>query len=120
MSDERILEVVENQDKYYILGFIKGLKTNIDELQQENQQLKEQIKDIDMWTRLYNEEFDKNKQLKIQISAREEEYIKLENNWNELKEWIIEVFCLYIKDVNANSNITRIINKMNKLESRCK
>lgn len=29
-----------------------------------------------------------NQQLKIQISAREEEYRKLEENWNELKEWV--------------------------------
>lgn len=29
-----------------------------------------------------------NEQLKIQISAREEEYKKLEDNWNELKEYI--------------------------------
>ena len=28
-----------------------------------------------------------NQQLKIQISAREEEYKKLEDNWNKLKEW---------------------------------
>lgn len=111
MSDERILEVVENQDKYYILGFIKGLKTNIDELQQENQQLKEQIKDIDMWTRLYNEEFDKNQQLRIEISAREEEYIKLENNWNELKDFL-ENNWKETQDIW----FVKIINKMNELE----
>ena len=29
-----------------------------------------------------------NEQLKIQISAREEEYKKLEDNWNKLKEYI--------------------------------
>lgn len=29
-----------------------------------------------------------NQQLKIQISAREEEYRKLEDNWNKLKEYI--------------------------------
>ena len=29
-----------------------------------------------------------NEQLKIQISAREEKYSKLENNWNKLKKWI--------------------------------
>ena len=31
-----------------------------------------------------------NQQLKIQISAREEEYKKLEDNWNKLKEYIKE------------------------------
>lgn len=30
----------------------------------------------------------RNQQLKIQISAREEEYKKLEDNWNKLKEYI--------------------------------
>lgn len=87
MSDERILEVVENQDKYYILGFIKSLKANIDELQQENQQLK------------------------IQISAREEEYIKLENNWNELKDFL-ENNWKETQDIW----FVKIINKMNELE----
>lgn len=29
-----------------------------------------------------------NEQLKIQISAREEKYSKLENNWNKLKKWL--------------------------------
>lgn len=29
-----------------------------------------------------------NQQLKIQISSREEEYKKLENNWDKLKEYI--------------------------------
>lgn len=71
-------------------------------LQQENEQLKEQIKDIDMWMTKYNEEFDKNK--------------KLENNWNELKKWIIETFKLYVPIVRENSNIAKIIDKMNELE----
>ena len=31
-----------------------------------------------------------NRQLKIQISAREEEYKKLKDNWNKLKEYVEE------------------------------
>lgn len=41
MSNERLLEIIERQDKYYILGFIQGLKSNIEILEQENQKLKE-------------------------------------------------------------------------------
>lgn len=35
MTDERILEIIENQDKYYILGFIKGIKANNELLTEE-------------------------------------------------------------------------------------
>lgn len=45
---------------------------------------------IDYWTLVEdNKELCReNKQFKIQISAREEEYKKLEDNWNKLKEYI--------------------------------
>lgn len=36
-------------------------------LQQENQQLKELTRDIDMWNNMYNEEFDKNRKSKETI-----------------------------------------------------
>lgn len=51
-----------------------------------------------------------NQQLKIQISAREEEYIKLEKNWNELKKQNDEnVIVSYTQKM-----ITEIISKNNK------
>lgn len=53
MSDERILEVVERQDKYYILGFINGLKANRDELLRENEELKNNWAELKKW--LYEE-----------------------------------------------------------------
>lgn len=40
MSDERLLELIEKQDKYYILGFIKGIKANNEILKKENKELK--------------------------------------------------------------------------------
>ena len=46
-----------------LIGYYDGLKQGIEELQQEN------------------------KELKIQISAREEVCNRLEDNWNKLKEW---------------------------------
>lgn len=51
-----------------------------------------------------------NQQLRIQISAREEVYRKLEDNWNELKRWATEqpIFD-YLAPVD-------VINKMQELE----
>lgn len=46
MSNERLLEIIEGQDKYYILGFIQGLKSNIEILRQENESLKSQQKEF--------------------------------------------------------------------------
>lgn len=52
-----------------------------------------------------------NQQLKIQISAREEVYRKLENNWNKLKEFL-ENNWKETQDVW----FVKIINKMKELE----
>lgn len=43
MSDERLLEIIEKKDKYYILGFIKGIKANNEILTEENKELKKQL-----------------------------------------------------------------------------
>ena len=59
-----------------------------------------------------------NQQLKIQISAREKEYRKLENNWNKLKEYINK-YIKYDKDgrkISKCLNAIVIMNKINKLE----
>lgn len=52
-----------------------------------------------------------NQQLKIQISAREEEHKKFENNWNELKEYIDKN-----KLILNNPNILNFYIKMQELE----
>lgn len=78
MSDERILEIIENKDKYYILGFIKGIKANVEELRQENQQLKNQI------NCLQKELNDEN----LQCSKYVIDIHQLRDNWNELKKII--------------------------------
>lgn len=41
---------------------------------------------------------------------------KLESNWKELKEWLIEAFMLYIPMVADNSQMTKVLNKMNEIE----
>lgn len=66
-----------------------------------------------------------NQQLKIQISAREEEYKKLEDNWNKLKELIdVKLYNTeYLKKLcgckidDVNHLILKIIkNEMQELE----
>lgn len=60
-------------------------------LQQENQQLNLELSGYRQAI-LDDKEMlglkDENQQLKIQISAREENYKKLEDNWSELKIWL--------------------------------
>lgn len=46
------------------------------------------LKDFNYISNKYQELQKENKQLKIQISAREEVCNRLENNWNKLKEYI--------------------------------
>lgn len=55
-----------------------------------------------------------NKQLKIQISAREEEYRKLEQNWNTLFQWLIEQEEKAWDEVS--STFSTVLNKMKELE----
>lgn len=66
-----------------------------------------------------------NKQLKIQINAREEVCDRLEDNWNKLKEYLFDIrkrgFALQnlanvTKNTEHNIAILIIINKMQKLE----
>lgn len=57
-----------------------------------------------------------NQQLKIQISAREEEYKKLEDNWEELKKWLYEEHYLYIPEIAQNSTYQEVLDKMEKIE----
>ena len=55
----------------------------IEQLQQENKKLNGAIRTYDI---LLKSNVEENKQLKIQISAREEVCNRLESNWNKLKE----------------------------------
>ena len=73
-------------------------------LQKENEQLKEDIKDVDIWNKLYNEQFDKNR--------------KLEENWNKLKEYIKQEPTLdfYNDKLPFEVIMVKIINKMQELE----
>ena len=59
----------------------------INQLQQENKKLNGAIQTYDI---LLKSNIEENQQLKIQISAREEEYKKLEDNWNYIKKMLKE------------------------------
>ena len=73
----------------------------------------------------YWELLKENKQLKIQISAREEVCNRLESNWNKLKEDLIKIrqltFTKYNKNewencLSFNDDILPLIEKMKELE----
>ena len=101
----------------------------IEKLQQENKILKENAEHNDKvvdkvnWkNQLLKKE---NKQLKIQISAREEVCNRLEDNWNTLKEDLIKIrqltFTKYNKNewencLSFNDDILPLIEKMKELE----
>ena len=100
---EKLQHIIETlqQENEKLNGVIQTydilLKSNVE----ENQQVEDQIKN-------YIEEIQT---LKIQISAREEEYKKLEDNWNKLKEFL-ETNWKETQDIW----FVKIINKMQKLE----
>lgn len=82
-------------------------------------------KQLEFYKQLSEQLQQENKQLKIQISAREEEYKKLEDNWNKLKEDLIKIrqltFTKYNKNewancLSFNDDILPLIKKMRELE----
>ena len=97
----------ENTDN--ISKFIFGL-------QQENKKLNGAIQTYDI---LLKSNIEENQQLKIQISAREEEYKKLEDNWNKLKEYLhnVDVVIDYSENYDGRFiNYDELIDKMQELE----
>lgn len=75
---------------------------------------------VDDMIKVINDLKQENQQLRIEISAIEEDYKKLENNWNDLKEYIEEHNLYYKKaGLEMMSNMLNgidIINKMEELE----
>lgn len=95
-------EDVYSINRYLSLKDFNYISNKYQELQKENQELKKQLHDAsiqiqeliekDIWCPSNCEKLEKlqqeNQQLRIQISAREEVYRKLEDNWIKLKEYI--------------------------------
>lgn len=66
----------------------------IEQLHQENKQLKEKL-DCDLqWAFKYDKQVD---------------------NWNKLKKWIYEEHCLYIPEIARNSTYQVVLDKMQEL-----
>lgn len=63
---------------------------NIGNITSDNFNLDSNGKDIqiEVYEQLIEQLQQENEKLKIQISAREEEYKKLEDNWNKLKAYL--------------------------------
>ena len=61
-----------------------------------------------------------NTDLRIQVSAREEEYRKLEDNWNELKKWLKDYLKLFNNpdyfEEQSIEDLNEVLNKMQELE----
>lgn len=150
---EEIKEILEELENMYEISELKEQVNNINKigdyitnLQQENKILKENAENNDKVVDKVNWENmllkKENKQLKIQISAREEEYRELEDkykeldkicalyskslynaelkqykdNWNKLKEWIYKEHGLYVPEIAKNSTYQVVLNKMQELE----
>lgn len=107
MTDERILEVVENQDKYYILGFISGIKADRDILKQENKDLKKQLQIKAEGFKTVNEELceyaEENEKLKTQqqefIEYLKEEIKDLEHSRYDSFNKFGEYKLMFYKDI---------------------
>lgn len=87
------IKTSRKEDGVYVMGYANQ-QMLIDALQQENQQLK------------------------IQISAREEEYRELEDNWNELKEVIKKKFVAQggFTSYEWNDLLNGLLDKMQEIE----
>lgn len=108
-----------NYDAFKKKELIECLATMRDiyfSLKQENKKLNGAIQTYDI---LLKSNVAENKQLKIQISAREEVCNRLESNWNKLKEWVNKHYDYYMNNedyVGGRLCFTDMKDKMQKLE----
>ena len=122
---------IEDYFKYYIQGsdhylipkdVFKELFNEMINWREENKILRENAENNDKVVDKVNWENmllkKENKQLKIQISAREEVCNRLEINWNKLKEYMIkEQARIVIENTDEDEFVyTDLLNKMQELE----
>ena len=101
---------IYSEDKMYesYSSEVERMQKCIDELQQENQELKKQLEQ-------YQEEV-------CILDMKTDENIKLQNNWNELKEYCLneqipEEYYEYNSYIEfSNSAYEDVLNKMQELE----
>lgn len=105
MTKEELLKEIMELPKVETINSISAMNAiNVDDL----------MSAVDRFDKVpdYNDLLKENQQLKIQISAREEEYKKLEDNWNKLKKYINEAN----EDLYWTNNYDDILYVMQELE----
>ena len=112
----RILGLDEDTIFDDVKTYARSLKEN--KILRENAEHNDKVVDKVNWE---NQLLKKgNKQLKIQISAREEVCNRLESNWNKLKEYVSENLYFYSglqrEDLETDFSIQMILYKMQEIE----
>ena len=62
-----------------------------------------------------------NRAMQEEMARTWEKYDKVINNWNELKEWLQErkfVYNITGEDLDEDTSITEVLDKMQEIESR--
>ena len=84
-------------------------------LQQENKRLKMIIKEYERLNKVNNRGFKITNVKKYDIDELLS-YKKYKDNWNELKEFIVKEYYMYLPLEASTKSITILINKMHELE----
>lgn len=108
-TSEQLVDLLDNELEITICAdVVHGLDYEYKQLQEENKKLNGAMQTYDI---LLKSNVEENKQLKIQISAREEEYKKLEDKYKKLDK-----MCeLYSKSL-YNAELNQYKNNWNKLK----
>ena len=113
-SEEELIEAIGRAD--VLLEFMSKIK----QLQQENKKLNGTIKTYDILLKANAEE---NKQLKDNIRQMDnsvdklqKQLIKEKDNWNELKEFIVKEYYMYLPLEASAKPITILTDKMQELQ----
>lgn len=101
--------------------FLKDIYHNLNCLQQENQQLKEQL----LVTQDNEETFRLEMEDITQTLGLDEDALfddvkayagSLKDNWNKLKKWLYEEHYLYVPEIARNSTYQAVLDKMQEIE----
>lgn len=110
-------EDVYSINRYLSLKDFNYISNKYQELQQENKQLKEIIKEN---TILVKDEYGDYQECNIKPLEMKQKYEKLKNNWNKLKEWLKEyeegTYGLGSYETGLSDGLGDVIKKMQELE----
>lgn len=103
MSNKELRKEIENANWSYILQMIRYLQAKIERLEEEYSKLEEKYFDNVPCCNENDCDLYKN-------------YMKLKDNWNKLKEFIVKEYYMYLPLEASTKSITILIDKMAKLE----